>query len=227
VGLCFGLPAWSSPAVLLKQKSEMMGLTSLLCSKDGIRLDLYDRNQVIMMRPPRWQIQYANTNTKLYWEGDALAFKSNFTTSCSMFRPGDASTLKVTTAAGDQVKGLNCKKYKLLGQQYGNSKETHTWQRLMVRDGSLWMLQSPEMPLQNSRILNKCFGAPVAPGVPVRMTVTNNGGNDSVEFELRKLEHKEATAADFKIPSTYKKVAKQESVNTFKSTNEDMAEIFK
>lgn len=225
--LAFCLPAQCASAVLLKQKSEMMGFTNLLYSKEGIRLELLDSNRVILMRPPRWQIQYANTNTKVYWEGEPLDFKSNFTTSCSMFRPGDASTMQVTTVTSDQIDGLDCKKYKLVGQKYGNSKGRHSWQRLMVRDGNLWMLAAKGLPLANSRVLNKCFGAPLTPGVPVRMLVINNGNNENIEFDVRKCEHKKATAADFKVPSTYKKVDKQEKVNSFKASTEEFAEIFK
>jgi len=221
------LPAKSAPAVLLKQKSEMMGFTNLLYSKDGIRLELLDLNQVILMRPPRWQIQYGNANTKVYWEGAALDFKTNFTTSCSMFRPGDPSTMKVTTATSDKIKGLDCKKYLLVGQNYGSSKELHTWQRLMVREGKLWMIEATGLPLANSRVLNKCFGASVAPGVPMRMVVINNTGTENIEFDVGKCEHKEASPADFKVPSTYKKVDKQEKVNNFKGTTEEFAEIFK
>lgn len=214
-------------ALFLKQKSLMLGRTELLYCKEGIKLDLYEKSQLILMRPPLWHVQLCHTGNKLYWEGDAKGFKSNFNSTCAMFRPGDPSALKPGASTKSEQKGLACIKYNLTGQKFTNQANLHTWQRLLVRDGFLWALPAKEVPAAATKVLNLCFAAPVAPGIPIALTVFNNGGSHSEEVELLGVQHKTVSAADFKVPSSYKRVSKPEQIINTKALGEDFAEILK
>jgi hypothetical protein len=214
-------------ATFLKQKSLMLGRTELLYSKDGIKLDLYEKSQILTMRPPLWRVQICHTGYKRYWEGEAKDFKSSFNSTCAMFRPGDASTLKPGTVSQSEIKGLPCVSYKLNGQKLASNTIQHTWQRLLVKEGTLLALPAKDVPAVATRVLSLSFGAPVTPGIPLAMTVFNNAGTESKEFELLAAQKKAATAADFKVPSTYTRVSKPEQITNTKAMGEDFAEIFK
>ncbi len=205
----------------------MLGRTELLYSKDGIKLDLYEKSQILLMRPPLWKVQICHTGNKLYWEGDAKSFKSNFNNTCAMFRPGDPSSLKPGSSQKSDKKGLNCLKFDLTGQKFANLENLHTWQKLLVRNGFLWALPAQGVPAQATRVLSLSFGAPVTPGIPLAMTVYNNGGSHSDEFDLVAVQHKSATTNDFKVPSSFKRVSKPEQLINTKALGEDFAEILK
>jgi hypothetical protein len=214
-------------ALFLKQKSLMLGRTELLYCKDGIKLDLYEKSQILLMRPPLWRVQLCHTRNKLYWEGEAKDFKSNFNSTCAMFRPGDASSLKPGAATSSELKGLSCIKYQLNGQNLAKNTIQHTWQRLLVKSGDLFALPAKEVPAAATKVLSLCFGAPVTPGIPISMKVLNNGGTATQEFEVLVAQKKAATPADFKVPSSFKRVSKPEQITNNKAIGEDFAEIFK
>lgn len=225
--LFFPAVAASTPATLIKQKSLMMGHTEMLYSKEGVRLEMPDQKKLLLMRPPLWQVQWCNTANKLYWEGEAIVFKNDFITSTSMFRPGDPSCTKPTTSTETKLNGLACKRFQLVGQNFGSGRAPHSWQRLSVRDGGLWMQPAPYLPANNCRVLCKLFGAPVLPGVPLSMVVYNNNNTESKEFKILEVSTKTPSRADFTLPPGYKKVAKQGDVNNFAASNDNFAEIFK
>ena len=214
-------------ALFLKQKSLVLGRTELLYGKQGIKLDLYEKSQILLMRPPLWRVQLCHTGNKLYWEGEAKDFKSNFNSTCAMFRPGDASSLKPGTVSKSEIKGLPCIKYQLNGQNLAKNTIQHTWQRLLVKSGDLFALPAKEVPAAATKVLSLCFGAPIMPGIPLSMKVFNNGGTECQEFDLLAAQKKSATIADFKVPSSYKRVSKPEQITNTKAIGEDFAEIFK
>ena len=214
----------ANPGVLLKQKSLMIGRSELLYSKDGIKLDLYEKNQVIIMRPPLWRVQNFHTANKLYWEGDATTFKFNLTATCSIFRPGDTSNLKPSTSEATTLSGLACRKYKLLGQKLDVTQMKRTWEGLVVRDGELWAVAMPGVPSNIYKLLATGFGAPGVSGIPMAMEVYNNTGRKSKELEVLSVIHKNTTADDFKIPSGYKKVLKPEEITVSPGASKDFAE---
>jgi hypothetical protein len=55
----------------------------------------------------------------------------------------------------------------------------------------------------------------------------NNGGTATQEFEVLVAQKKAATPADFKVPSSFKRVSKPEQITNNKAIGEDFAEIFK
>ncbi len=213
-------------ALFLKQRSLMLGRTELLYCKEGIKLDLYEKSQILLMRPPLWRVQLCHTRNKLYWEGDAKDFKSNFNSTCAMFRPGDASSLKPGTVSSSVIKGLPCIKYQLKGQKLASNTIQHTWQRLLVKGGELFSLPAKEVPAAATKVLSLSFGAPIAPGIPISMKVFNNADTESQEFEVLAVLRKSATAADSKVPSSFKQVAKPEQITNTKANSKDYAEIF-
>ncbi|MBP9092130.1 hypothetical protein KBI23_13970 [bacterium] len=217
----------AEPALFLKQKSLMLGRTELLYCKEGIKLDLYEKSQILLMRPPLWRVQLCHTGNKRYWEGEAKDFKSNFNSTCAMFRPGDASSLKPGKVSQSEIKGLSCIKYQLNGQKLASSTIQHTWQRLLVKEGDLFSLPAKEVPAAATKVLSLCFGAPITPGIPISMKVFNNGGTETQEFEVLAAQKKAATTADFRVPSSFKRVSKPEQITNNKAIGEDFAEIFK
>lgn len=202
----------------------MIGRTELLYSKDGIKFDLYEKNQVIIMRPPLWRVQNYSTANKLYWEGEAKNFKFNLTSTCSIFRPGDTSGLKASTSEPSEVSGLACRRYKLVGQKVEVSKMKRTWEGLVVRDGELWAAPVPGVPLDVCKMLGTGFGAPAVPGIPLVMDVYNNTGRRSKELELLSVTNKKTSTADFTLPPGYKKVLKAEEISVSSGASKDFAE---
>jgi hypothetical protein len=211
--------------LVLNQYSLLNGKTVLKLTRQAIRLEVPFRRVTILLRAPDWDVLFLNDQSKIYCHCPAATWRSPIASGAALFRPGDPSNLKVFRSENSQLKDLACKKYILKLPAEANEKGTHTWQKLIVNSGELYVFDGKKYPPAACTVISRTLGTLPAAGIPLSLTVMNNNGSHSEEVKLEEQSEIPFKACDFQIPKDYKQVKGPSEVVHSDAVNEGLSEL--
>ena len=214
-------------ATELKQFSLLNGASRTIACKQGVRLEIPHRHLVILVIPPEWNVLYLNTESKVYCKVAADRWRSPLASATAMFRPGDASNLRVLASAPSAYKGLACTKYLLKLPTAENESGEKAWKRLLVRSGLLYTLDKYHYPANVATIFSRSLGTTKVDGLPLFFSATNNNGSVCEELKLESHAEIAYKAGDFVLPKGYKQVDKPEGVTNSDAMNQGFADFIR
>jgi hypothetical protein len=129
---------------LFRQRSALVGRFSTFYSKDGIRVDMTEKDIVICMRRPDWLVVMYNTRKKLYFQSKLADWRPGTSINGNLVRTDDPSALTVTGNVKEALNGLDTRKFILQGTDYKGSQKT--FERLQMKEGQIWCLDDKSVP---------------------------------------------------------------------------------
>jgi hypothetical protein len=212
-------------ALILHQYSLISGKTTIKATKLAVRLEIPFRRVAVLLSAPDWNVLFLNEQSKIYCRCLATAWRSPMGSGAALFRPGDPSSLKAIGSESSTLQELACKKYTLKQPASVSEHGQHTWQRLMVSSGQLYIFDGNAYPRGVGIVLARTLGTVPLDGIPLSFTVVNNNGGHSEELKLEDHSQANVKASDFQIPKDFKLVATPEDVIHSDAVNEGLSEF--
>lgn len=214
---------------LFHQRSALVGRFSTFYCKEGIRLDMPDKDIVICMRRPDWNVVMYNTRKKLYFQSKLADWLPGTSINGNLVRTDDPSALTTTGNVKEVLNGLDTRKYFLQGAEYINSK--NTFERLQVKEGQIWSLDDKSVPKDVFYKIDDLLAVPRTNGLLLHMRILNNKGTKKTEIGLFKVEDGSKFGGGpnvvFALPKGFKRVDKQEDLLLHNSTQEVLDDFFR
>lgn len=195
------------PVLCIKQTSMAQGVLESYIDKQNIRIDYKDRHTTLVSRAPKWQIEYRDNNRKVYWLGDAGAFRPPFITTLAMFRPSDPSLLRAISSKTAKVNTLDTIEWQLEPAEK-QAKSEVSWKALMIQKATMHVLPPTnyDFPPNILKAVDQCLGLPIVNGFPIDLQKTTYHGR--VDKELDAGPPKRVAYADsiYATPAGYKRL---------------------
>lgn len=209
---------------LYEQESKLLGKCDLLISKSGIRMDMKKKDLVLISAPPSWDIIIYNRGEHKYFRSSPGHFHPPTACTVALYRPGDTSTMRSSTAEDTTVLGVKARKVHMLGDS-NKGKESRTWERLLINSGDYWLQPTTKAPPHVLRGIQQMYALPYGEGVPLQLVTVSNKGKVSKELTLVKISEQPVFASRLQIPAGYAAVKKQEDLLMDRNTD-DFIELF-
>ncbi|MBU6451614.1 MAG: hypothetical protein KGS72_07550 [Cyanobacteria bacterium REEB67] len=211
--------------LVLRQYSLLNGKTTLKLTRQAVRLEIPFRRVSLILCAPDWDVLFLNDQSKIYCHCPAATWRTPIASGAALFRPGDPCNLKTVGSESAELKGLTCKKYILQLPAAANEKGLHTWQRLTVNSGELYVFEGKKYLPRVCTVISRTLGTLPASGIPLSLTVTNNNGSHSEEVKLEEQNEVPFKASDFQVPKNYQQVTGPNEVVHSDAMNEGLSEL--
>jgi hypothetical protein len=211
--------------LLLKQYSLLIGASDLLVCKQGIRLSLPSRRLVILMTPPAWNVQFFNLESKEYYQCPINKWISPMASAAAFFRPGDPSALRSVASAQTTYQDIACRKHTLKLPAGTNSTGDKSWERLLVKSGSLYVIDDKYYPKTVTTALARTFGTLPDAGIPLALTCESNRGEVIEELRLTSHSPVAIRVSDLQMPKGYRLVSTAQKVLGTEADNGGLADF--
>jgi hypothetical protein len=227
--ITFYQPATAAPesAIVLKQWSQLNGVTSFTVSKIGLRFEIPHRHLVMVCAPPKWDTTLYNTSAKLYFTCPPERWRTPIAAGSAFIRPADPTSLRVSACVDEKYKELDCCKQTLKQPPSRDEQGESKWQKLIVRDGVLYTLRSPKFSAEVAHAFSRTLGTPLSDGIPVALDTVNHQNSKNEEVKLQDHSTKTVSAADFQLPANFKAVSKIDDVTNSDYVNQGFADFIK
>jgi hypothetical protein len=213
-------------AILLQLESSVLGASRVLINKNGMRLELDQTHVVVAMKAPAWKVQCWKPRTKLYYECTPSEWKPRLAVFTALFRPTDASSLHVVLSKPDTLNGVSARKYELVSPD-ADKNGPESWRGLLVRNGAYWVIDDKEIPESVTTVIQRTYGIPIVAGIPLALKTRTNKGSSREELRFISKSFKDATSADFEVPSGFRRVKQQEDVTNDLDVNHGFSEFIR
>jgi hypothetical protein len=216
--------AIKTPAVLLKEHSEMQGDVDILVGKTGFSMLFRKSKMALIMGAPQWNVVYANLSNKRYYQCKPTEWKVGPAVFSAMFRPSSPTSLRLTTSKKTKHKGLPCEVFKMETREASRGTDK-TWKRLMPKDGSIWLYPQAGFPRPAYLMVSNLLAIPSGPGIPVAMEFSRYDGDKINELILYGFENKQTDDTEFAVPKGFTRVKDQASVLNKAVESKDFADF--
>ena|GEM_PF-839429 len=203
-------PAQAEQALLLKQKSILVGRGDLLIAKSGVKFTMPEKQFELIMSAPKWQLRIVNRIDKLYLDvdRDKWAPREEFTS--ALYRSVNFRVLKLVGREPKEIQGLQSILMHMRGEQYPKDRPLGKWERLAVASADYWGLKDARLTPSAIALMERIYGMPATGLLPLQLKGLNNKGTPLNELTLISVTKTSSTAADFQLSKEYK-MAKNES----------------
>ena len=213
-------------AVLLQLHSRVLGSSRLLFNKNGMRLELDQTRVVVAMKAPAWNVQCWKPSKKIYYEGEASEWRPRLAIFTALFRPTDTGSLRVASSKPDTLNGIVARKYELVSPD-SDKNGPQSWRGLLLRNGAYWLIDDKQIPESVTTVIQRTYGIPVVPGIPLELRATTNKGSAREELRFISKSTKPVSSADFEVPPGFRRVKELEDVTNDPDVNNGFSEFIR
>jgi hypothetical protein len=216
----FGCPtqaAATEQGWILVQKTGVTGSNTVYIGHDAIRVERQNADYVLLLTGPLWKAAFFNKKTKVIYQTDAEKIDGRATYGgLSMFCGARFSGLTEKDGGLSEKYGLKARRILLVSThpvaRMRADKAKRSLDGLLVRGGEYFVATDLPLPPAAAHAVQHYYSIPLAPGMPLLLRFTNEGGTIKNELDTIKCQREVLPPALFVPPRDYRQVTSERAV---------------